>query len=690
MAMMNFIRKRLKFLMWVVAIGFVGGLFFIGGRRVGPSWLAAIMPARLLVTMPGCARSAGILMKVGNYNVGIEEFKRMRENNIEIAHLRYKDNFEAYAGNLDFDKLTAESVTRYALVLQEAGKQHVYVSKQEVDEGIKIFPYIIPEEAEARVRLYPFYAMSRTRDGRFNLDYYNRLLENEGKITPDEFTKEVRDGLRIARFKGMLTESAMVTDLEIQQEYRKQNEKAKIKYIEFPYRDFSSKVEVSNAELTDFYQKNILNYRIGDRVNISFVEIKPKDFESKVRISDAEIAGYYRSHQEEFYEQEKVKARHILVQVDSAASKEEKEKAKAYAEQILKEAKKPGADFAALEKKYAKEPFKVKYEDLGFFAKGSMEKPFEDAAFALTPGSISNVVETKYGYHVIKVEEKKPAGTRPLEEAGGEIMSKLMTEQAAVLAKQKAEDIQYTVMSAESLQAAVDANPDLNLRIQETGFFSKTDQIPKIGSSYTYRNIVEEAFKLKVGEISDLVEVKTGDWVLGYYVFKLIGKKPAVLPKLDEVKDSVTRDLKDEKARKLAVSEAQRIMAARSPADDLDGIAKRNDLKAIEPQPFSLASNGYIRSETSSIDSKAVMLKAFVMNVGEIAGPLEGRNGVYIIQLVERDKFDERKFAQDKEGVSKIRDQILRQKQQMMYETWYQKVRANSIIRSFMPSLVAS
>ena len=137
---MKFIRLKLKFLMWIVAIGFVGGLFFIGGKKVGPSWLAVILPTRILAAMPGCARSAGVVMRVGNHNVGVEEFKRVKENTIEIAKMRYGENFDAYTANADFDKVTTESIARYFILLQETDRQGIYVSKQEIEEGIISFP----------------------------------------------------------------------------------------------------------------------------------------------------------------------------------------------------------------------------------------------------------------------------------------------------------------------------------------------------------------------------------------------------------------------------------------------------------------------------------------------------------------------------------------------------------------------
>jgi parvulin-like peptidyl-prolyl isomerase len=405
---------------------------------------------------------------------------------------------------------------------------------------------------------------------------------------------------------------------------------------------------------------------------------------NKVTISEAEIASYYKTHQQEFFEQDAVKAIHLLVLVDPSASKEDKDKAKAYAEQILKDAKKPGADFSALETKYNKEPFKVKYEDLGFFGRNQMVKPFEDAAFAIEPGSVSNVVETQFGYHVIKVLDKKTAYVKTLDESKQEIYQSLAQDQSAVVAKQKADDIQYTVIAEENLQSAIDANPDLGLTILETGYFAKGDSIPRIGSGYTYKSISDEAFKIKVGDISNPVEVKAyGGSVIGYFIFKVLDKKPAAIPNLEDVKDKVIRDLKGEKAKKLTMDEAQKIMASRGTAT-LDDIAKKNNLKVYESDPFAFSKDGYIKGKDVSMESKTAMLQSFSMNVDEIAGPFEGKNGDYVIQLVERQKVDDAKLAQAKAELNKLREQLIKQKQQMIYNTWYQKVRATTSVKTFI------
>jgi peptidyl-prolyl cis-trans isomerase D len=686
--MLNFIRMKLKFLMWVVSAAFILGLFF-GAGTLGRSWLVNILPTWLLVSLPGCAKASGVMMRIGNYNVKLDEFGRVKENSVDVARMRYRDNFENYAKNLDFDKETIDSITKYAILLQEAKKYGIHISKTELDDGIKNFPYQMPDEAISRVKLYPYYAMARTQDGKFNQIAFNNVLENQGKITPDQYELEIKNSLKIARLKDTINESAFVTNLEAEQEYRKQNEKAKIKFLEFPYKNYTNQIQVSDAELNKYFQDNLLKYKVNDKVNIKFIKLDPKELENKITIGDAEVESYYNARKDtDYFQQEQVTARHILVTSESTAPTADRAKAKAYAQEILKEATKPGVDFTTVADKYNKSPFEVKYEDLGSFKRGEMVKPFEDKAFSMLPGSISDVVETNFGYHIINVIDKQPAQLKTLESVRDEIISKLKSDQAAVEARQKAEDLQYTIMSAENLQAAVDSNPDLNLKVEETGFFAKDEFIPKIGSSYTYKDVAEEAFKIKPGDFSNLIEAKSyNDQVLGYFIFQLLGEKTGGIPKLDEVKATVLEDIKNEKAKPLVMEEAKKAMASRVPSEDLSKLAAKYNLQVNESEPFSLSSRGYVRSQTTAMVSTPGMLSAFKMNPGEVAGPFEGRSGFYIIQLVERDKFDENKLKDNISEINKLRGQILKQKQQNIYDTWYQNIKGKVKIKSFITDL---
>jgi peptidyl-prolyl cis-trans isomerase C len=131
-------------------------------------------------------------------------------------------------------------------------------------------------------------------------------------------------------------------------------------------------------------------------------------FEEGTSVSDEEVKAYYDGNPKEFMRPEQIQARHILIKLDPKADKAEKAAARKKIENIQAKLKK-GEDFGALAKEFSEGPSKVKGGDLGWFERGRMVKPFEEAAFALKPGEVSNVVETQFGYHLIEVTDKRPA-----------------------------------------------------------------------------------------------------------------------------------------------------------------------------------------------------------------------------------------------------------------------------------------
>ena len=155
-----------------------------------------------------------------------------------------------------------------------------------------------------------------------------------------------------------------------------------------------------------------------------------KEVAAKVAVSEDDVKSYYDTHQDEFKTPEMVKAQHILIKVDKSASEEDKKQARKKAEDILDKIK-AGEDFAKLASEFSDDPgSKSKGGELGFFARGRMVKSFEDAAFALKPGEVSGIVESPFGYHIIKVEERNDAGVEPYDTAKDKIKQKLVQERA--------------------------------------------------------------------------------------------------------------------------------------------------------------------------------------------------------------------------------------------------------------------
>ncbi len=170
-------------------------------------------------------------------------------------------------------------------------------------------------------------------------------------------------------------------------------------------------------EQLEFYRENFLAN-----------EYIKREVAGKITAPEDEIKAYYDSHPDEFKKPEMIRARHILVKVEPSASQKDKEKAKEKANNILKKIK-AGENFEKLAEDLSDDPgSKSKGGDLGFFSRGRMVKQFEDAAFSLKPGETSGIVETQFGYHIIKVEEKKDASTEPYDAVKDKISQKLIQE----------------------------------------------------------------------------------------------------------------------------------------------------------------------------------------------------------------------------------------------------------------------
>lgn len=183
--------------------------------------------------------------------------------------------------------------------------------------------------------------------------------------------------------------------------------------------------EAFNAALTE-QKLTVEKVRTQNRQEMAVTKLLQAEVEAKSAVTPADVEKAYRENPDAFKVPEQVRASHILIKVDEGADAAMKADALGRANSVLKSAK-AGKDFAALAKEFSQDPGSAAQGgDLGFFPPGQMVGPFNDVAFSLRPGTISGIVETQFGYHIIKVVEKKPGRTVPLEEARTQIEQRLL------------------------------------------------------------------------------------------------------------------------------------------------------------------------------------------------------------------------------------------------------------------------
>ena len=384
-------------------------------------------------------------------------------------------------------------------------------------------------------------------NGRFNRELLGRILDSQRDR--GEFEESLRRDLRERRLHSLVTDGVQVTAAEVEERYKFDREQVNLTFVRVGAADLAKTATVGDQDIQAELTAHEERYRSPATVRARYVAYRRGEFEALAKPSEEQMRTFYQQHLDDrFTDVEEVRARHILVRVDPNADEAAKTKARAEADDLLKQIR-AGGDFEALAKKHSKDPGSApKGGDLGFFPRGRMVPPFDAAAFALEPGQVSEVVETPFGFHVIKVEEKKPGGARPFEAAREQIEKELTAERSLDLARKQADTDRRAVVRGKSLQEAVG-----DRKVEETPPFTAGAEIPQIGRVKAF---ADEAFALEENEVSNLVE--TDDAI---YMLTPFERKAPTVPPLAEIRDKVEADAKRTAGERLARAEAEQLLA---------------------------------------------------------------------------------------------------------------------------------
>src|SRR4026209_1295354 len=232
---------------------------------------------------------------------------------------------------------------------------------------------------------------------------YEQLLQSQNPpMTKSQFEETLRRSMVLDKLRAALTDWMAVSDGDVQSEYKQRNEKVKLQVVAFTAAKFRSGVNVSDADIAAHFEAHKAEYRIGEQRKIKYLLLDRDQARLKIAVPPSDIQRYYNDNIQQYQTPEQIKASQLLIKTDGkdeAAVRKE-------AEGILAQVK-AGGDFAALATKYSEdEGSKAKGGDLDYFGRGRMVPEFENAAFMMQPGQISELVKSQFGFHIIKVIDK--------------------------------------------------------------------------------------------------------------------------------------------------------------------------------------------------------------------------------------------------------------------------------------------
>jgi peptidyl-prolyl cis-trans isomerase D len=484
------------------------------------------------------------------------------------------------------------------------------------------------------------------------MDAYAREVRQRFQLTVPVFEEEVRDSLVLEKFRKLITDGISVSPAEIEQEFHDQNEKVKLDYVLIKPEDLTSKVVVDEIEIKSYYDQNKAKYQIPEKRAVRYALVDLAQIRQNTQVTDDELKVAYQENIQQYQVPNRFHAQHILLLTTGKTDAEIPE-VKNKAEDILSQTKKKGANFEDLAKKYSEDPgSKAKGGDLGWLVQGQTVPEFEKAAFGLNNGEISGLVRTQYGFHIIKLIDKESAHTKTLDEVRDSLKTPLLLQKADQQAGATADKISADIRQSNKMSLD-DIAQKYHLTVSETAALGPNDPILALGTSKETR---EQVSNLRPGELS--LPVRTDR---GYVVLSLKQVLPGHQGTLEEVKDKIVADLKEQKAAQQAVAKSKELEKRVKGGEKFDAAAKVLGLEPKMSDPLSRTGS------IPGVGSGKQLGGAFALKSGEVGVPVNlGPNWV-VYQVTERTEANPADFEKQKKTIT---DQLLQSKRQLAWEAF--------------------
>jgi len=607
------------------------------------SWIIKLLLGAIVVVFilwgvgPDQKNPNAIVATVDGQPIGYMEFSRTYQNLLENVRRQFGDRVnEEMINALNLKEQAVNQLVDRRVILNAADKMGFEVADEELAMSIAAIPAFQSESG-------------------FNTAAYQQVLSRMG-LTPEAFETLQREDLLIQKVNDFIGRTVNVSADEAIAWYQWQNTTIDMEYLLVDPARYTD-IAVDDESQRTFFEANKDNYQTAPKIKARYLVLRPADYRSRVQLEDDEIKTYYEENQDEFYSPETVEARHILIKLDKDADEKTVEAGRARAvaihERILK-----GEDFAELAKELSEGPSKSQGGYLGTFGRGRMVKPFEDQAFAMQTGDISEPIRTDFGWHIIKVEKRNAAQTLTLAVSEDKIRGQLSDKKARALALEDAESAYDMSYGGDDLLAAAER---LGVAVTTTEALARNDTVPGVADSEKF---LSTAFSLDAMVVSDVQEL--GD---GFYIIQTLEKIPSEIPAFETVQERVQQDLISEKQWAQAEADAQEMLQA---LRDGAAMAEVGQGQGITPRTTGWFKRGDAIPDVGF--EPALAAAAFKLSLDDPypAAPVRGTKGVFVFRYVDRQIPDAQSDAVELDA---IQEQLRQRKQREIYGNWMTQAR---------------
>jgi peptidyl-prolyl cis-trans isomerase D len=591
--------------------------FFVRGGGAGPA-------------------ATDVLATVNGREVLMGSYQRAYQSQVQSLRSAYGDKFdEGMLRQLGIPQRIVQQLVDEEAVLAEADRLGVSVSDAELQERI--------------VRMPGF-----QENGHFvGYSRYQQILQfQRPPMRPSEFEATYRSELIAEKLQAAVTGWVRVSDNEVDEEYRHRNEKVKLDLAVFTANQFRAGIQPTDAELNAQFSAHPETYRMPEKRRVRFLLIDADALRPKMVATDPEIEAKYKDNLSTYSTPDQIRASHILFKTEG----KDEAAVKKVAESVLAKVK-AGGDFAALAKQYSDDDLSKKNGgDLDYFGRGTMVKEFDEAAWALQPGQISDLVKSQFGFHIIKVVDKKAATTKTLAEVRPQLEDQIKLEKAQAEAQKTADALTKEITTPADLDRVAKAR---GLTVGDSGLFARDEPLAGIGFAPA---VSAQAFTMEKDKVSGELRTNTG-----FTFIALTEIKPPAMPTLAEAKDKVRDDVIKIKAVDVAKAKAATMAQAAS---------KGNFAAAAKAAGVEVKSTDFVTRGTPYPEvgvSSALDGAVFSMKAGDTTGPIPTDNAVVVAHVKERQDLNPANMSTERENV---RAQLIEQRRGEFFAAYMAKAKA--------------
>lgn len=605
--------------------------------------LALVVLAFVFLYVPGFMDQSGgigltgdVIARVGEKEISLMDFQQIYTRQMQAMRLESGGEIsEEMLRSLGMDRQILQQMIDGHAALAEAERLGLEVSDAEVRERILSLPAF-------RI------------DGQFigEASYRQLLQQQRPPLSPGQFEEEIRNEILVDRLQAAVTGWMRVSDAEVADEHRRRNERVRVEVVAFRAADFRDEVEASDDDVSLLFSEESANYEIPEKRRLRFLLVDQTAIFDSLELADDEVRQYYDANLSQYQTPAQVRASHILLRV----GEDDEEAVAARAAELAADAR-GGADFAALAREHsADETNAANGGDLGMMERGRMVPEFENAAFALAEGEISDPVRSPFGYHIIHATEKQEEVTQPFDEVRAAIGNVLRRERSSSRATALAGAIAVEASTPEELERAASAR---GYELQESGFAARGEPILGLGLA---QEVSAQAFAIAPGAVAGPIPTPSGP----AFVTVLEIQEPYI-PELDEVREEVREDVIRKKSLTLAQERAADAAVTLQAAEEFTA--------AAEEAEWTVGSSDLVTRGASFPEvgpSAALEAAAFAMTPGTVSDVIQTGDAAAIVHVVEREEASAADLAENRDA---LRNELMFERQSRFFTAYLDNVK---------------